>query len=157
MQREITAINKTVEEMVNELIGQGYNKIEAIKVVHESYEIDNRLDSLSIFIHVSSLVLILSLLFNYSIIFIPLKIIFGIFYSIFFVGYSVLRVFYPNELKQLSNLHILGISLGVSFAITSVIGLLLNFTMGITLDSSIISAVIITEIFNLIYNLRGSK
>ncbi|MEM0033999.1 MAG: hypothetical protein QXY87_10900 [Saccharolobus sp.] len=156
MQRREVETSRTVEQMVNELINKGYTEIEAIKIIHDKYEIDNKLDFTSIIIHISSLILILSL-FNSSIFIISLKIILGIFYSTFFVGYTALRMFYPKELKQLSSLHTLGISLGTSFAIIAMIGLLLNFTIGITSYTGILGIVILTEIFNTIYNLRGYK
>jgi len=156
MQKREVETSKTVEQMVNELVNKGYSEIEAIKIIHDKYEIENKLDFTSIIIHISSLILILSL-FNSSSFIISLKITLGIFYSIFFVGYAALRIFYPKELKQLSSLHTLGISLATSFAIIAMIGLLLNFTIGITIYTGIIGIVILTETFNIIYNLRGYR
>ncbi|ACP37457.1 hypothetical protein [Saccharolobus islandicus] len=156
MQKREVETSKTVEQMVNELVNKGYSEIEAIKIIHDKYEIENKLDFISIIIHISSLILILSL-FNSSSFIISLKIALGIFYSIFFVGYAALRIFYPKELKQLSSLHTLGISLATSFAIIAMIGLLLNFTIGITVYTGIIGIVILTETFNIIYNLRGYR
>ncbi|WP_338602491.1 DUF1616 domain-containing protein [Sulfolobus tengchongensis] len=156
MQKQSVMLNKTVEETIDELIKNGYNKIDAIKFVHDNYDIENKLDLISFLIHISSLVLLLSLFVTVPLV-IFLKIALGTFYSIFFVGYVILKVFYSKELRQLSELQLLGLSLGVSFAVIGILGLLLNFTVGITSQTAIYSVVGITELFNLISNLRGSK
>jgi len=148
-------VGKRIRDAVEELKKEGYSEIDAIKMIHDSYEVDS-MDGISIVTHFASIVLIASLFIN-SPVLDAFKIPLGTLYSIFLVGYVVLHTFYRNGLKDISNFSMIGLSLGVSFATIVLIGFLLNFTLGITPFTVILSVVSITEIFNIINNIMWWK
>ncbi len=144
-------VGKRIKDAVEELEKEGYSEIDAIRIIHNNYEVDS-LDPISTLTHFASIVLIVSLFIN-SPILDAFKITLGTLYSIFLVGYVILHTFYRNGLKDVSNLSMIGLSLGVSFASIALIGFLLNFTIGINPFTVIISVVLITEILNIINNI----
>jgi uncharacterized membrane protein len=144
-------VGKRIKDAVEELEKEGYSEIDAIRIIHNNYEVDS-LDPISTLTHFASIVLIVSLFIN-SPILDAFKITLGTLYSIFLVGYVILHTFYRNGLKDVSNLSMIGLSLGVSFASIALIGFLLNFTIGINPFTVIISVVSITEILNTINNI----
>lgn len=144
-------VGKRIKDAVEELEKEGYSEIDAIRIIHNNYEVDS-LDPISTLTHFASIVLIVSLFIN-SPILDAFKITLGTLYSIFLVGYVILHTFYRNGLKDVSNLSMIGLSLGVSFASIALIGFLLNFTIGINPFTVIISVVSITEILNIINNI----
>ncbi|NON63042.1 DUF1616 domain-containing protein [Acidianus sp. RZ1] len=146
-------LGQTVEDAVNNLTKGGVPKLDAIRKVHDEYVVSSKLDTISFLTHFASAILIFSLLVDTPLV-LGLKIILGIIYSIFLSGYAVLKVVFPDVIKSLDDLEIIGISLGMSFAVIAMIGLLLDFSVGITTVSAIISIVSITEAFNLYSNLK---
>lgn len=144
-------VGKRIKDAVEELEKEGYSEIDAIRIIHNNYEVDS-LDPISTLTHFASIVLIVSLFIN-SPILDAFKITLGTLYSIFLVGYVILHTFYRNGLKDVSNLSMIGLSLGVSFASIALIGFLLNFTIGINPFTVIISVISITEILNTINNI----
>ncbi len=154
MQSRVT--NRKVIDIVKELESNGYSEIEAIKYVHETYNVNTPMDSISFITHLSSIVLLLSL-FVSSPFLLAFRIPLGILYTIFLSGYITIRTFYRKGYNELSGLTLIGLSLGVGFAVITLFGFLLNFTLGITEFTSIIAIVSFTEALNIIDNILRWK
>ncbi|BBG24879.1 hypothetical protein [Sulfuracidifex tepidarius] len=150
--KEKSTSNKfsTVREHVDYLMSKGYSFNDAVEETRESFDVKQKVGTMEVVIHTSSIILLLTVL---SALLKPL-LIFGIPYTLFFVGYAVLKGFYPRITEVLSELSLLGLSLGLGFVAIALIGLVINFTIGFTFFNVIIPVIILTEIFNTINSIR---
>ena len=78
----------------------------------------------------------------------PLRIIFGLFFTLFFPGYAFVSFLFPkNEIEVLERI---ALSLGLSVAITPLIGLGLNFSFGIRVETILPSLAIFNTLFSIL-------
>jgi len=133
----------TVEEAVHVLRQQDYSLDEAVELVRRKYEVGGVSTSF-VMTQLTSSILLLSL-WSQWIGVEAVRVILGIPYSTFLVGYNLLLLLYGRALQETSGLERMGISLGLSFTVISVVGLVLDSFSSVSLTHILLVLVSFTE------------
>jgi uncharacterized membrane protein len=113
-----------------------------LKMTHRTAEVLRNHWDLVAVVLVSALMVPLAMTQN------PLRIIFGLFFTLFFPGYAFVSFLFPkNEIEVLERI---ALSLGLSVAITPLIGLGLNFSFGIRVETILPSLAIFNTLFSIL-------